>query len=262
AQFVPSTPGIEENKLQDGQNSVDHFLFESKKGHCELYATSAAVLLRLGGVPTRLITGFRVSRHGHDDVVSVRMGDAHAWIEAYDSNRGWVPLDFTPRILNDPSVSEWFRDQYDLLSARWYEYVLSYGERTPTMTEIVREKYDGLKLRALVRFSKQMDRSSLELLSFLFVFGVASIIASFVALRFYRVSKRARLYGSANPKLVRERKRFEKWCEKHPSQAQSELARIWMREYESVRFGVSSPEETLLQIEKLKTDRQAIERSA
>ncbi len=76
---------------------VAEFLFEKKKGYCEYFASAAAVLLRLQGIPTRYVRGFTVreaNRIGGHYVV--READAHAWIEAFLPGRGWVEADPTP----------------------------------------------------------------------------------------------------------------------------------------------------------------------
>jgi transglutaminase-like putative cysteine protease len=76
---------------------VAEFLFEKKKGYCEYFASAAAVLLRLQGIPTRYVRGFTVreaNRIGGHYVV--READAHAWLEAFVPGRGWVEADPTP----------------------------------------------------------------------------------------------------------------------------------------------------------------------
>jgi hypothetical protein len=76
---------------------VAEFLFEKKRGYCEYFASAAALLLRLQGVPTRYVSGYNVQegnrQAGH---YVVRESDAHAWIEAYMPGRGWVEADPTP----------------------------------------------------------------------------------------------------------------------------------------------------------------------
>lgn len=76
---------------------VAEFVFEKKRGWCQYFASAAAVLLRLEGVPTRYVSGFqlrkRLLRGGH---YVVRQADAHAWIEAWLPDRGWVEADPTP----------------------------------------------------------------------------------------------------------------------------------------------------------------------
>jgi len=85
---------------------VAEFLFEKKRGYCEYFATAAALLLRLQGVPTRFVAGFNVReanvRGGH---YLVRASDAHAWVEAHVDGEGWIEADPTPP------------DQYDALRA-------------------------------------------------------------------------------------------------------------------------------------------------
>lgn len=76
---------------------LDHFLFESKRGHCEFYSTAMVILLRHLGVPSRNVTGFvggTYNRFG--DFYAVRQGDAHSWVEVYLEQRGWVRFDPTP----------------------------------------------------------------------------------------------------------------------------------------------------------------------
>src|SRR5690606_6019380 len=62
---------------------LDHFLFESKRGHCEFYSTAMVIMLRQLGVPARNVTGFvggTYNRFGN--FYAVRQGDAHSWVEA------------------------------------------------------------------------------------------------------------------------------------------------------------------------------------
>jgi hypothetical protein len=79
------------------RDPIAEFLFEKKRGYCEYFATSLAILLRLEGVPTRFVTGFAV---GSDNKVGehyeVRDSDAHAWVEAFIPGRGWIVADPTP----------------------------------------------------------------------------------------------------------------------------------------------------------------------
>ena len=79
------------------------FLFDKKRGYCEYFASAAAVLLRLQGIPTRYVKGFGVGPHnfvaggyGVSDHYLVRESDAHAWVEAYIEGAGWVEADPTP----------------------------------------------------------------------------------------------------------------------------------------------------------------------
>jgi hypothetical protein len=76
---------------------VAEFVFDKRRGYCEYFASAAAVLLRLQGVPARYVSGFAVgdgTRLGGHYVV--RESDAHAWIEVSLPGRGWVTADPTP----------------------------------------------------------------------------------------------------------------------------------------------------------------------
>jgi len=77
---------------------LDAFLFRTKAGHCEFFATALAVLLRASGVPARNVTGFLGGRYnGYGDYYAVRQGDAHSWVEAWlGDEEGWVTFDATP----------------------------------------------------------------------------------------------------------------------------------------------------------------------
>jgi transglutaminase-like putative cysteine protease len=76
---------------------VVEFLFDKRRGYCEYFASAAALLLRLQGIPARYVTGLSVqpaNRRG--DHYLVRALDAHAWIEAWIEGVGWVEVDPTP----------------------------------------------------------------------------------------------------------------------------------------------------------------------
>ncbi|MEE9321264.1 MAG: DUF3488 and transglutaminase-like domain-containing protein [Granulosicoccus sp.] len=65
-----------------GDNPVDEFLFASREGFCEHYASAFAVLMRAAGIPARVVTGY-LGGEINGDYMIVRQSDAHAWTEAY-----------------------------------------------------------------------------------------------------------------------------------------------------------------------------------
>jgi protein-glutamine gamma-glutamyltransferase len=80
-----------------GVDPVDYFLFDTRYGYCEMFATAAALMLRSVGVPTRLVTGYDPGQYNSTlDQTIIRESDAHAWIEVYFQGHGWVPVDPTP----------------------------------------------------------------------------------------------------------------------------------------------------------------------
>ena len=80
--------------LPVGDDPVDSFLFDKKRGNCEYFASCYAILLRLAGVPARLVGGYRGGTYndmGGYYVVSEDM--AHVWVEAYLEGVGWQTVD-------------------------------------------------------------------------------------------------------------------------------------------------------------------------
>jgi transglutaminase-like putative cysteine protease len=78
------------------EDPLASFLFEEGRGHCEYFASAAALMLRLRGVPTRLVHGLVSDRPAASDgSVVLRASDAHAWVEYHDGVR-WRRLDATP----------------------------------------------------------------------------------------------------------------------------------------------------------------------
>ena len=79
-----------------GEDSVDSFLFVTHQGFCEQFATAAVVLLRAGGIPSRLVTGYSQGDLTSDPGRRVmRAADAHAWIQVWYPGLGWIDADPT-----------------------------------------------------------------------------------------------------------------------------------------------------------------------
>ncbi|WP_228546059.1 transglutaminase TgpA family protein [Halegenticoccus tardaugens] len=74
---------------------ADEFLFEMDAGYCTYYATTMVVMLRSEGVPARFVTGYTPGERAGDERV-VRGTNAHAWVEVYFPDAGWVRFDPTP----------------------------------------------------------------------------------------------------------------------------------------------------------------------
>lgn len=75
---------------------IDEFLFGTKAGFCEHYASSFVFLMRAAGVPARVVAGYQGGELGRDGQSwEVRQMDAHAWAEVWLANRGWVRVDPT-----------------------------------------------------------------------------------------------------------------------------------------------------------------------
>ena len=94
----------------EGVDAVDHFLFETREGFCEQIASSMAVMLRTLGIPTRLVTGYGPGeRNPFTGYFEVKQSDAHAWIEVWYPDVGWVQYDPTFGV---PQVSTGFGSRF------------------------------------------------------------------------------------------------------------------------------------------------------
>jgi transglutaminase-like putative cysteine protease len=110
--------------LPPGRDAVDHFLFESRQGSCEAFASAMAVLLRAAGVPARLVTGYT---SGTPNVFTgyfeVRNSDAHAWVEVYIPGAGWIEFEPTPGFLAPSELTapagQWLLRDGFLWLRRW-----------------------------------------------------------------------------------------------------------------------------------------------
>jgi transglutaminase-like putative cysteine protease len=130
---------------------VDEFWLDRKRGFCEHFATSFAVVLRAMGVPARLVTGYQgVDARPEDGWYVVRQSNAHAWVEYWNPARGWVRADPTAAVAPDriergrairpapgfvgsaidslsPGAIDRMRAWRETLDNRWNEWVLGYN---------------------------------------------------------------------------------------------------------------------------------------
>ncbi len=83
--------------LPDRADAVDEFLFVTRRGSCEAFASALAVLLRSAGVPARLVTGYTAGAYNAlTGYYEVRNSDAHAWVEVFQPGAGWIGIEATP----------------------------------------------------------------------------------------------------------------------------------------------------------------------
>jgi len=109
------------------EDPLEDFLFAEKDGHCEYFASAAAILLRMSGVPTRYVNGF-LGGEWNDlrQAVTVRENRAHSWVEAYLGQEGWVRVDATPALARGSRMSA-FRQVVDTAELLWGRWVVEYS---------------------------------------------------------------------------------------------------------------------------------------
>ena len=82
--------------VPEGRAPLDAFLFDSRRGYCQQFSGAMALLLRMGGVPARVATGFSPGGQRDSGEWIIRDTDAHSWVEAWFDGIGWVTFDPTP----------------------------------------------------------------------------------------------------------------------------------------------------------------------
>jgi transglutaminase-like putative cysteine protease len=110
-----------------GMSAIEDFLFGSKKGYCEHYATSMVLMLRFLGIPARIVNGFHGGeKNEYGGYIIVRESDAHSWVEALIDGR-WTRFDPTPAVAAArPSSFSLFLDS---LGMNWSRYVVGFSSR-------------------------------------------------------------------------------------------------------------------------------------
>jgi protein-glutamine gamma-glutamyltransferase len=111
-----------------GNDPLAHFLFETRAGHCEYFASAMAIMLRTLGIPSREVNGFLPGEYNDlaGDYI-VRASDAHSWVEAYFPGSGWQVFDPTPPSPENPGGLMSRLGKYlDWAELTWNEWVISY----------------------------------------------------------------------------------------------------------------------------------------
>lgn len=113
-----------------GDAPLEDFLFRTRAGHCEYFASAMVVLLRTRGIPSRLVNGFAggvFNDFGGYWVVAQK--DAHSWVEVFFPKEGWVRFDPTPASVTQGfgGTEGAFALYLDYLESLWYFYVLDFG---------------------------------------------------------------------------------------------------------------------------------------
>lgn len=133
-------------------NAVDDFLFNSRRGFCEHFASAFTVMARSVGIPARVVTGYQGGEFNPiSGYLVVRQSDAHAWSEVWLEGRGWQRIDPTAaiaperiergldaaisaeeevpgRMLRQSAVFSKLRMAWDAANTFWNDQVVGFGE--------------------------------------------------------------------------------------------------------------------------------------
>jgi len=127
-------------------NAVDRFLFEDRKGFCQHFSSSFAMLMRAAGIPARVVTGYVGGyRNPYGGYWVLYIKDAHAWTEVWLEGEGWVRIDPTaavaPENILDTLAGSAGQEQYaggsgtfsplfdygDFMRSRWNDWVIGFN---------------------------------------------------------------------------------------------------------------------------------------
>ena len=144
--YTLSPPGLTR------KDEIDQFLFETRRGFCEHYASAFAILMRHAGIPTRIVLGYLGGTFNPiSNEMAIDQSMAHAWTEVWLDNKGWTRVDPTAEIaperveedlasalgneanmplhlrFNFPALEK-LRQIFDAIDSQWNQWVINYNK--------------------------------------------------------------------------------------------------------------------------------------
>ena len=175
--------------LATGDSAIEQFIFERKKGHCEFFASSFAILLRASGVPCRLVGGYLGGEYNQLGGYYVVTDDkAHVWVEVFIDGSGWVRIDPSSFATNAGDV--WTAQKSRSLKLRismaidsfnhsWNRSVITYDlERQIEIAHKVGSQLQGFKPSIILRIAAPYLAGAFLITGVLFVVRRSSLFDS------------------------------------------------------------------------------------
>lgn len=253
---------------------VDEFLFQTRNGYCEHYASAFTVLMRAAGVHARVVIGYQGGEYNDvDNYFIVRQSDAHAWSEVWYPDKGWQRVDPTAVIpfhrveknpvqlglrpdqlqqsLNQQSLlQKWLSSSgfyFDALNYRWKRWVIGYNhQRQKTI-------YDDFRWDQLGPYSLGI------IMLVLFALAYAVILFPWSRLRHQPGDPAGRLYLRFCKKMDRAGIPHQTWegakeysqriLQQRPDLEQPVKRITYL--YHRLRYGKSSNQHNLIELEGL-----------
>ncbi len=183
-----------------GENPIDDFLFNTRSGFCEHYASAFVFLMRAAGMPARVVTGYQGGElNPIGNYMIVRQSEAHAWAEVWFEGSGWVRVDPTAAVsplrvesgiaaalpatdslpLRMRRDAPWLRQvrfTWDSFANNWNQWVLGYNP----------DRQFWLLSRV------GLDRATWQTLAMILIAATGLITAAFAAAMLRRLSQRTR----------------------------------------------------------------------
>lgn len=206
-------------KVPEGRSVVDYFLKDNKKGYCTYFATSAAIILRSAGIPTRYCAGYVVDTRllgGADEetyqTFEVSDNSAHAWVEVYIDGYGWSVVDPTPGYGEEYGAEEASTNSVTVESDRQMETDISETERETVDSSIYGNVQETTidKKNIPIKFPQNGAMHA----AFIITAAVMSAIIILIIICISRIVSRHRLlYAADSEKLINMYEYLEKLLE-------------------------------------------------
>jgi protein-glutamine gamma-glutamyltransferase len=205
-----------------GAQPVDEFLFETREGFCEHYASALTFLLRAAGLPARVVLGYQGGElNGLGGYYIIRQTDAHAWTEVWLEDEGWVRVDGVAAVAPERVAlgldglrsggaaaaaaalrASWSRQLalvWDAVNTSWEKWIVGYGP------DLQRSLLESLGFEGL----RRMERSAVLL--GLAVVATLTLLIGLSAYLSWRHRQRAGVDAAALcfAKFVRHLARFD-----------------------------------------------------
>lgn len=112
-------------------NPLEDFIYNYKYGNCEFFASAMTVMLRLRGIPSRIIGGYAGGYYNDiGGYYAIPQKNAHVWVEAYIEKKGWIRFDPTPAptavFSSLPGGFSQIRTFFDSVSYHWNALIINY----------------------------------------------------------------------------------------------------------------------------------------
>ncbi|GHV46848.1 membrane protein [Synergistales bacterium] len=176
----------------DPRNALEQFIFTTKRGNCEYFASAMGVMLRAAGVPSRLVSGYAGGTYSDvGGYYIVQEDNAHVWVEAWDEDaRAWIRYDPTPIEIGAGAADGFdaWGFYLDMIDYQWSRFIVGYNWEA--QSEMLRGLRDAIQnpraagltptVEGLRRFSSALSGSAAALT------GVALCVVGFYLLRTVR----------------------------------------------------------------------------
>ncbi|HHO74861.1 MAG TPA: DUF3488 domain-containing protein [Deltaproteobacteria bacterium] len=202
------TYSLDRPEVPDDAVPIEWFLFETRKGHCEFFASALACMLRGCGIPARVVTGFLVHEYNTSgEYYIVRSRDAHAWVEYWDGH--WLLADASPV---SSGISRKHSNLFDTMRFKWIRWVIQYSLD------------DQIRFATFVLFSSPDIDNEMGYILYTCIGSVFFAICLWVVYRSVRM-----LYMPSYAKVVRAFGKKGVVLEKHDTHEQHfrQVARQW-----------------------------------